>query len=188
MDKREKILQTALKLFTEFGFHGTPTSKIAQEAGVANGTLFHYFATKEALITALYLDVKYELAAYVSQNVTQQETLKETMRALYLSSLYWALEHKSKFKYTEQFISSPFMQLISDEESEKHKKWIYDMLRKGIADKIIKPLPIDFLMVLINSHTFGLNQYLVSNEFSKIKQHQLISDAFELLWDMISES
>ena len=58
MDKREQILLAALKLFTEFGFHGTPTSKIAVEAGVSNGTLFHYFKTKEALILALYDYVK----------------------------------------------------------------------------------------------------------------------------------
>ena len=54
MEKREKILAAALNLFVEFGFHGTPTSKIAQKAGVANGTLFHYFATKEELVVALF--------------------------------------------------------------------------------------------------------------------------------------
>ena len=50
MNKREKIFSTALNLFVEHGFHGTPTSKIAKEAGVANGTLFHHFNTKEDLI------------------------------------------------------------------------------------------------------------------------------------------
>jgi AcrR family transcriptional regulator len=39
LDKKEEILKTALKLFVEFGFHATPTSKIAKEAGIANGTL-----------------------------------------------------------------------------------------------------------------------------------------------------
>ena len=45
-DNREKILTTALTLFTERGFFGTPTSLISKEAGVATGTLFFYFPTK----------------------------------------------------------------------------------------------------------------------------------------------
>jgi AcrR family transcriptional regulator len=42
MDKQQEILSAALQLFVANGFHGTATSKIAKEAGVANGTLFHY--------------------------------------------------------------------------------------------------------------------------------------------------
>ena len=57
-DKREAILKTALNLFTERGFHNTPTSLIAKEAGVATGTLFHYFKNKEILINELYLHIK----------------------------------------------------------------------------------------------------------------------------------
>ena len=58
MEKVDKILEAALQLFTSKGFHGTPTSEIAKTAGVANGTLFHYFKTKEELINNLYLHVK----------------------------------------------------------------------------------------------------------------------------------
>jgi AcrR family transcriptional regulator len=40
-------LAAALQLFVAFGFHGTPTSRIAAQAGVSNGTLFHYYKTKQ---------------------------------------------------------------------------------------------------------------------------------------------
>ena len=39
-DKRQALLKAALSLFTKHGFDGTPTSKIAKEAGVATGFLF----------------------------------------------------------------------------------------------------------------------------------------------------
>ncbi len=77
MDKREKILKAALHLFVEFGFHGTPTSKIANKAGVANGTLFHYFATKEALIIALYIDIKQQMGCFIAENTTGEQLLKK---------------------------------------------------------------------------------------------------------------
>jgi AcrR family transcriptional regulator len=186
MDKRELILEAALSLFVKFGFHGTPTSKIAQEAGVANGSLFHYFATKEILIVALYNEIKARMSAHVVENVKVDADIKETIKSQYLASLYWAIDNKEAFKYIEQFNSSPFLTLIPPDEIAKQLKLHYELLNKGIEAKIIKPLPADLIYTLIANQIYGLNQYMINNEFSKARQHQLINDTFELLWDMIT--
>jgi hypothetical protein len=47
--KRKHIIVTAMELFNEYGFHATPTSRIAKKAKVSVGTLFNYFETKEAI-------------------------------------------------------------------------------------------------------------------------------------------
>src|SRR6266581_1192077 len=49
---KEQILSTALQLFREKGIEGTTTKEISKKAGIAEGTLFNYFKTKEDL--ALY--------------------------------------------------------------------------------------------------------------------------------------
>jgi len=49
MTTREKILETALKLFSEKGYLGATTKEIAKEAGIAEVTLFRHFASKEKL-------------------------------------------------------------------------------------------------------------------------------------------
>src|ERR1035438_3168203 len=49
---RKAILQAALALFAEQGFYRTTTKAISRKAGIAEGTLFNYFETKEDL--ALY--------------------------------------------------------------------------------------------------------------------------------------
>src|ERR687890_433788 len=54
--RREQILETALKLFAERGFDATSTRQIAQEVGVAEGLIFHYFPTKASLLTAILED------------------------------------------------------------------------------------------------------------------------------------
>ena len=56
-EKREAILAAALRLIARLGLHNTPVSAVAREAGVASGTLYLYFPSKEAMINALYLDV-----------------------------------------------------------------------------------------------------------------------------------
>ncbi|MDB5233423.1 MAG: Transcriptional regulator, TetR family [Hymenobacter sp.] len=49
-DKRTRLLDAALMRFTLRGLHGTTTADISREAGVAAGTFFTYFLTKEAIV------------------------------------------------------------------------------------------------------------------------------------------
>ncbi|MEO0435666.1 MAG: TetR/AcrR family transcriptional regulator [Pseudomonadota bacterium] len=54
LEERERvILDAATTLFATAGFNGTSTRKIAAEAGVSEGTIFHYFGSKHDLITAI---------------------------------------------------------------------------------------------------------------------------------------
>ena len=50
---RGRILEAARRLFGSKGFEATTTRDIAEEAGIASGTLFNYFPTKEAVVGAL---------------------------------------------------------------------------------------------------------------------------------------
>jgi AcrR family transcriptional regulator len=50
---RQRILEAAGQLFASNGFHAATTRDIADAAGVASGTLFNYFATKEAILASL---------------------------------------------------------------------------------------------------------------------------------------
>jgi len=52
--KREEILDAALALFAERGFHGTAIPDIATDAGIATGTIYRHFASKETLVNELY--------------------------------------------------------------------------------------------------------------------------------------
>ena len=53
-DKREAILDAALDLFAQRGFHGTAVPAVAERARVGAGTIYRYFASKEALVNAVY--------------------------------------------------------------------------------------------------------------------------------------
>ena len=57
---RQRILETARRLFHEQGFHATGISTILREADVNSGSLYHYFPSKEALLQGVltwYLDL-----------------------------------------------------------------------------------------------------------------------------------
>ena len=61
-DKRDSIKAAAVPVIAAQGL-SAPTARIAREAGVSNGSLFTYFATKADLLNALFLDLKVEMGA-----------------------------------------------------------------------------------------------------------------------------
>lgn len=186
MDKREQILQAALKLFVEFGFHGTPTSRIAQEAGVSNGTLFHYFKTKDELVVALYVHIKTNLTGCIDTARVEGETVKSTFKRMFIASMYWALENPVEFRFTQQFHSSPYLGMVSHEEIMKQTRYLMDMMNEAIEARVLKPLPTDFLFTLISSQISGINEYLLASDLDSGKQKEIIEQSFDLIWDMIT--
>lgn len=186
MDKQEQILKAALKLFVEFGFHGTPTSKIAKEAGVSNGTLFHYYKTKDELVVALYISIKSNLSACMISDRAEGETIKATFKRMFISSMYWAIENPTEFRFTQQFHSSPYLSMVSNEEVMKQMKYLMDFMQEAIDARVLKPLPIDLLFTLLSSHIYGINEYLVASNLDAEKQKETINQSFDLIWYMIT--
>lgn len=186
MNKKEELLKAALHLFVEFGFHATPTSKIAKDAGVANGTLFHYFKTKEELILALYKETRQNLDAYTYDSISKADSLDLVFKSIFTNIIEWAQENKQEFYFLRQFTSSPYFSLIPIEDIKKQAEPLFDFIHEGIKAAVLKPLPVELLYTLINNHISGINQYLSEGEFSTVKQKKTINDSFQLLWDMIS--
>lgn len=186
MDKDKEILAAALRLFVTYGFHGTPTSKIAKAAGVANGTLFYYFKTKDELILALYNVVKNELNDFLLTKLSETDTLEEKMKHLYKESLFWALDHRDEFYFVQQFHFSPHASQVSPADKERQTRMHLGLLNEGLDQKIFKPISIGLIGNLIGNHVYGVHQYLISNEFSRPQQEEVIDETFQLLWEMLT--
>jgi AcrR family transcriptional regulator len=54
-NKQQKIFETAIKMFAEKGYANTSTSEIAKAAGVAEGTIFRHYGTKDNLLLSVIL-------------------------------------------------------------------------------------------------------------------------------------
>lgn len=51
---RQRLIRAALELFTTKGYHETTTAQIAKKAGIAEGTIYKHFASKQHLVNELY--------------------------------------------------------------------------------------------------------------------------------------
>jgi AcrR family transcriptional regulator len=85
-ETRARIFTAAVRLFTAHGYADTSVERIAQEAGVAKGTFFIHFATKDAVVTELVrMQVRAARRARdreIARGATPTETLRATVMAL----------------------------------------------------------------------------------------------------------
>jgi AcrR family transcriptional regulator len=58
MSKKDNILQTATRLFSEKGYRNTSIAELAKITGVAEGTIFYHFKTKEELYLAILENIR----------------------------------------------------------------------------------------------------------------------------------
>ncbi|WP_226390542.1 TetR/AcrR family transcriptional regulator [Penaeicola halotolerans] len=66
-EKKKLVFESALELIKENGFHGSPMSMVAKKAGVAAGTIYTYFESKDELIVELYYYIKSKMLNEISE-------------------------------------------------------------------------------------------------------------------------
>lgn len=120
--RRKQMIQGAVKLFKEKGFHRTTTREIAKEAGFSIGTLYEYIRTKEDILylvcDSIYLEVHSRLAAHTTEGTITG--LKSSIQQYYmlideLSDEFVVMyqESKSLSKDALQYVLKKEMEMVS---------------------------------------------------------------------------
>jgi len=187
MNKKQTIVSTAIQLFVEFGFHGTTTSKIAQESGVANGTLFNYFKTKDELIVTLYSSILQEMDDFIIERMDSNSISKESFQSLFYALLSWNLDNRIRYEYVLQFNHSPYLKGVAPRILNHQDHPLFILIQNGIDLVLLKPMPADFIFSLFNSQINGLYNYVISNDLTKEGQVEIVQDSFEMLWKMMKD-
>jgi TetR/AcrR family transcriptional regulator, fatty acid metabolism regulator protein len=81
-DKRERILAAAVRVFAKKGFHATRVSEVATAAGVADGTIYLYFKSKDELLASLFEDRVERLLSFLETELPRAETAPEKLRRI----------------------------------------------------------------------------------------------------------
>jgi AcrR family transcriptional regulator len=170
LDKRNAILAAAIELIAAQGL-SVPTSKIAQVAGVAEGTLFTYFETKERLFNDLYLALKRGEREEMMRDYPFQASLEERARHFWNVYVAFGVNHPDKYKVV-------ILLSISDHINEQIKRLgregyeaLEAMLQECLASGALKDQPSEFgialLISLMNMTTTFILQHPAEAERSR---------------------
>ena len=79
-DKRQLILDAAVRVFARKGYHTSRVGDIAEEAGVAHGLLYHYFKSKDELLETIFSNTWTLMLEAISGVESLDEPARETLR------------------------------------------------------------------------------------------------------------
>lgn len=150
-DKRREILQAALEIIAEQGFHGAPMADISERARVAAGTIYRYFENKDVLIRELHAELEEEMGALLSRDFPHAEPLRERFLYLIKTVLGYLVAHPMEFRFLEQFFNSPYGISLHRERllnKSGKSRILLDLFEEGIREGVIKDLPQPILFAL----------------------------------------
>lgn len=180
-DKRVAILESALGLIRNQGFHGASMSLVAKNADVATGTVYNYFDNKEHLIKELYNHNRQLLLAVVNETLLEQNdaTFRQRFDKTWLAIYGFYVENPDMLIFVEQFVNSPFCQHKHVEEFEERP--LLNFLRSGADEKIFKALPAEVLLTyFFSSCVYMAKLHLYGN--ATLSQTDT-ENALEMIWD-----
>ncbi len=181
--KRDHLLRAALELFASQGL-SVPTANIAAVAGVATGTLFNYFPTKQDLIDSLYLDIKREIMGlFHSCGAETAGNLREASSLIWKSFVAWALANPLKQKVMNLLLNGQALSAEALQQSEGIFRPFREQVEAGVKrGEFMQGLGVDYIPQVKGAL---INACIADAMARKLKGKALekhIATSFEIYW------
>jgi AcrR family transcriptional regulator len=187
-DKRSDIIQAALELIAEHGFHGAPMAEIAEKAGVGAGTIYRYFENKDILITEMFQELKGKIIAALQEGYPFGRPGRERFLHLATTLLRYFITNPLTFRYLEQYHNSPYgVSLRRDIVLGKSTDIdiFKELFEEGISQQVLKDFPLPILFALAFGPLIDLARCHILNFINL--DSEMIKQTMEACWDGIKK-
>jgi TetR/AcrR family transcriptional regulator, multidrug resistance operon repressor len=173
--KSDLIMSHAEKLFIDHGFHGTSMQMIAKAAGIAAGTVYLHFPSKEVLIRTLYRHALLDMLSSLLKG--NEQTLEPFLqyRNFWLNAYHELKEKQTLVHFKDLYERSPFYseedRLWADEQWQPIEKFY----QKGIDSGLFRKMPTCMLGFL------SLGSVLSISQTQRITPFEMTADLEEQL-------
>ena len=166
-NKKVRILESALRLFAQKGYHASTIEEIAKAAGVAKGSVYNYFESKESLFKALIFETIVEAVEWMDSDHDGVITEEEFFRVIQKSKK-WLIKNREFLILYYSIVTQPKVNAILEKELwqilEPHMKKAEAFFRhRGFTDPVAE-LRFFFSMLdgisvnyVVDPHNFPLD-------------------------------
>ncbi len=176
------LLEAAIAVFAQRGLEA-PTSAVSKAAGVAEGTLFAYFATKDELLNQLYRHVKRELGDAMMSDFPRRKSVRERLHHVWDRFVQWGVGHPDEHQvlmHMERWGG------LSNESCQAGMApfWeIHEMEQEAVQQRVVKDLPGQFAVTVLKA----LAEATIDSIRKAPEQAEPLRAAgFEVLWNGLS--
>jgi AcrR family transcriptional regulator len=182
-DKRTAILDATLNLISENGFHGTPMSKVADQAGVGAGTIYRYFDSKEDLINELFLELKGNIAQAMLVGFTPEESTEEIFRKAWLNTFNYCIQYPQEMLFLEQYYNSPYLTPETEAATLEYLAPFISVFQSAVEKGEIKNVPFEMVTMFVHDVTVATAKRHLSGVL--VMDDSNLEIAQQACWDAI---
>jgi AcrR family transcriptional regulator len=175
-------METATRVIVSHGL-SAPTAVIAQEAGVANGSLFTYFETKTDLFNQLYLELKAAMASAALDGFPAGPELREQLFHVWSNWMDWAVSNPEKRRALAQLGVSDEITPASRDAGHKTMAGIAELMERCRANGSMRKVPMAFVAAIMNSLAEATMDFMIHDP-THAKKHCKVG--FDALWRVIA--
>jgi TetR/AcrR family fatty acid metabolism transcriptional regulator len=175
-DKRDRILEAAVKVFARKGYFAARISDIAKEAQVADGTIYLYFRSKEDLLVSLFDEVMAEHVARGREELEAVEGAEARLQVIARHHLRLLGDNRdlAVVFQVELRQSTKFMERFTAGWLHDYLAIISEVVEEGQTDGSFRP---DLSRRLATKAFFGALDEMVTSWILSSKEYDLVSQA-----------
>ena len=180
--RKQHLIETALTLFNQYGYHATGIDLILAESGVSKATLYKHFRSKEALILAV-LQLRHEQVmtklqmaiddnkkTQVKHNLTDHQSTKSTVNKTASENILVIFDDLNDWFNSETFFGCNFINVSAEYANPnhpinlfaaKHKQAVVDIIAAQLAEQESHKADQIGLLIegaIVMAHTRGIKQ------------------------------
>ena len=129
---RQRLVRTALELFTTLGYHDTTTAQIAKKAGIAEGTIYRHFTSKQHLVNELYRAAQRWATTVVQDAAYDREA--RTARAQLTAIAHGLIEGAAQETAVVKLGLLERLDGVLDEDSRKARREFHVAVERVVAE------------------------------------------------------
>ncbi len=182
--KRSAILESATNAIAEAGV-AAPTLTIARGAGIAEGTLFTYFPSKDALLNELYLQIKREIAEEMLRGYQSDTSDRESWRHVWGAYVDWAIRHPARRKAMAHLAVSDRILEQTRSAAAGSFKEIQQVFDRSLSSGVLRRQPADFIVGLMQA----IAELTIDHTTRQPSRHEELKDlGFQAFWNSVASA
>lgn len=172
---KRKIFEIAMKLFSEKGYEATSIEEITATVGVAKGTLYYHFSSKEEIFNFLVEEGMKLLKNSIEIKTSKCNTTKDKLKAIMLIQIKGIVKYESVLSivFSQIYGNEPRNQLCQD-KVEEYVDVIKRIIEEGMQNGEVKKCNSKLMAYTIFSLTSSLMMYKkqTKKEYSVIELYR----------------
>ncbi|MCT2535073.1 TetR family transcriptional regulator [Aquibacillus koreensis] len=177
--KFQQIIDAAVIVIAENGYHASQVSKIAKQAGVADGTIYLYFKNKEDILVSLFQEKMGQFIERIEEEIKAEQNAVEKLRTL-ISMHYKQLAADHDLAIVTQVElrqSNKELRLKINHVLKKYLVIVDEIIADGVKEGLFRS---DLNTRLVRQMIFGTLDETVTNWVMKDQKYDLVSQVDEV--------